>query len=109
MLCGVCGCQAPAASAIPTHAVGTTTSARSGTSPPYMHTAPFRKTCHHQRSQARQKWHITLDRSFPATVNLRNEAMMKEAGEFATHLRRCEKDIRTLKNATEGAAECAVV
>jgi hypothetical protein len=52
--------------------------------------------------QARQKWHITLDRSFPATVNLRNEAMMKEAGEFATHLRRCEKDIRTLKNATEG-------
>lgn len=57
--------------------------------------------------QARQKWHITLDRSFPATVNLRNEAMMKEAGEFATHLRRCEKDIRTLKSATEGDAAFA--
>lgn len=54
--------------------------------------------------QARQKWHITLDRSFPATVNLRNEAMMKEAGDFALHLRRCEKDIRALKNATEGKA-----
>ncbi len=63
--------------------------------------------------QAKQKWHITLDRSFPATANARNEAMMKEAGEFAVHLKRCEKDIRTLKNATEGtsqvsdqAAEC---
>lgn len=28
--------------------------------------------------------------------------MLKEAGEFATHLKRCEKDIRALKNATEG-------
>jgi len=28
--------------------------------------------------------------------------MLKEAGEFAAHLKRCEKDIRTLKNATEG-------
>ena len=28
---------------------------------------------------------------------------MKEAGDFAVHLKRCEKDIRTLKNATEGA------
>ena len=28
--------------------------------------------------------------------------MLKEAGEFASHLRRCEKDIRALKNATEG-------
>ena len=53
--------------------------------------------------QARQKWHLTLDRSFPATVNHRNEAMMKEAGDFALSLRRCEKDIRTLKEATEGA------
>ena len=52
--------------------------------------------------QAKQKWHITLDRSFPATANLRNEAMMHEAAEFAVHLKRCEKDIRTLKNATEG-------
>jgi hypothetical protein len=28
--------------------------------------------------------------------------MLKEASEFAAHLKRCEKDIRTLKNATEG-------
>ena len=28
--------------------------------------------------------------------------MLKEAGEFASHLKRCEKDIRSLKNATEG-------
>ena len=54
--------------------------------------------------QAKQKWHITLDRSFPATANARNEAMMREAGDFAVHLKRCEKDIRTLKNATEGAS-----
>lgn len=27
---------------------------------------------------------------------------MHEAAEFAVHLKRCEKDIRTLKNATEG-------
>ena len=53
--------------------------------------------------QAKQKWHITLDRGFPATTNLRNEAMMHDAAEFAVHLKRCEKDIRTLKNATEGA------
>jgi len=50
----------------------------------------------------RQKYNLTLDRSFPATVNHRNEAMMKEAGDFALSLRRCEKDIRTLKEATEG-------
>ena len=62
----------------------------------------FRAQTSSCRLQAKQKWHITLDRSFPATVNLRNEAMMKEAGDFASHLRRCEKDIRTLKNATEG-------
>ena len=30
---------------------------------------------------------------------------MKEAGEFAIHLKRCEKDIRTLKNATEGVVQ----
>lgn len=29
---------------------------------------------------------------------------MHEAAEFAVHLKRCEKDIRTLKNATEGEA-----
>lgn len=36
--------------------------------------------------------------------------MLKEAGEFASHLKRCEKDIRALKNATEGEcpAECPV-
>lgn len=28
--------------------------------------------------------------------------MLKEAGDFAGHLKRCEKDIRALKNATEG-------
>lgn len=27
--------------------------------------------------------------------------MLKEASEFAGHLKRCEKDIRALKNATE--------
>ena len=52
--------------------------------------------------QARQNWHLTLDRRFPATVNHRNEAMMKEAGSFAMNLRRCEKDIRTVKEATAG-------
>lgn len=51
--------------------------------------------------QARQKWNLG-DREFQATPNTRNEMMLKEAGEFATHLKRCEKDIRTLKNATEG-------
>ncbi len=29
--------------------------------------------------------------------------MLREAGDFAGHLKRCEKDIRNLKNATEGA------
>ena len=28
--------------------------------------------------------------------------MLREAGDFAGHLKRCEKDIRNLKNATEG-------
>lgn len=51
---------------------------------------------------ARQKWHIGDDREFQATPNTRNEMMLKEAGEFAGHLRRMEKDIRGLKNATEG-------
>jgi hypothetical protein len=50
----------------------------------------------------RQKWHIADDREFHSTPNTRNEMMLKEAGEFAAHLKRCEKDIRTLKNATEG-------
>lgn len=30
--------------------------------------------------------------------------MLQEAGEFANHLKKIEKDIRGLKNATEGAA-----
>lgn len=28
--------------------------------------------------------------------------MLKEAGEFAAHLKRCEQDIANLKDATEG-------
>lgn len=51
--------------------------------------------------QARQKWKLG-DRDFQVTPNTRNEMMLKEAGEFAMHLKRCEKDIRALKNATEG-------
>ena len=51
--------------------------------------------------QALQKWHLG-DREFLATPNTRNEMMLKEASEFAAHLKRCEKDIRALKNATEG-------
>ena len=52
--------------------------------------------------QARQKWHITTDKGFASSSNARNEMMLKDAGEFAGHIKRCEKDIRTLKNATEG-------
>lgn len=52
--------------------------------------------------QIRQRWHIGDDREFQSTPNTRNEMMLKEAGEFAAHLKRCEKDIRALKNATEG-------
>ena len=53
--------------------------------------------------QAFQKWTLG-DRDFQATPNTRNEMMLKEASEFAGHLKRCEKDIRALKNATEGKA-----
>lgn len=52
--------------------------------------------------QAKQKWHIGSDREFQATPNTRNEMMLKEAGDFAGHLKRMEKDIRGLKTATEG-------
>ena len=38
------------------------------------------------------------------TSNARNSAMLKEAATFADHLKHCEKDIRTLKNASEGTA-----
>ncbi|KAI8110690.1 hypothetical protein M9435_002364 [Picochlorum sp. BPE23] len=51
--------------------------------------------------QARQKWGIG-DREFQVTPNTRNELMLKEATEFSVHLKRCEKDIRALKVATEG-------
>ena len=52
--------------------------------------------------QVKQNWNLT-DKNFVATSNSRNENMLREAGEFAGHLKRCEKEIRTLKNATEGA------
>ena len=39
---------------------------------------------------------------FLTTSNTRNEAMLREAGEFASHLKKCEKDIRALKQSTEG-------
>lgn len=35
------------------------------------------------------------------TPHCRNEMMLQEAGEFAGHLKKIEKDIRGLKNATE--------
>lgn len=54
--------------------------------------------------QARQKWHITADKGFASSSNARNELMLRDAGEFAGHIKRCEKDIRILKNATEGQA-----
>ena len=52
-------------------------------------------------SQMKQSWNIN-DKTFIATSNARNEHMLKEAGDFALHLKHCEKDIRGLKNATEG-------
>ena len=51
--------------------------------------------------QARQKWGFG-DKEFQVTPNTRNELMLKEATEFSVHLKRCEKDIRALKVATEG-------
>ena len=36
------------------------------------------------------------------TSNARNSAMLKEAATFADHLKHCEKDIRILKNSSEG-------
>lgn len=45
---------------------------------------------------------VGADKGFQATTNARNEAMLTEAGEFANHLKRCEKDIRGLKQSTEG-------
>ena len=45
---------------------------------------------------------VGAEKGFQPTTNARNEAMLAEAGEFANHLRRCEKDIRGLKQTTEG-------
>ena len=49
----------------------------------------------------KQSWALN-EKTFIATSNARNEHMLKEAGDFATHLKHCERDIRALKNATEG-------
>lgn len=46
---------------------------------------------------------VGAEKGFQTTSNARNEAMMQEAGEFASHLKRCEKDIRALKQSTEGS------
>lgn len=51
--------------------------------------------------QVKQSWQLN-DKTFIATSNARNEHMLKEAGDFANHLKHCERDIRLLKNATEG-------
>ena len=51
--------------------------------------------------QMKQNWNMN-EKTFIATSNARNEHMLKEAGDFAHHLKHCEKDIRGLKNATEG-------
>lgn len=45
---------------------------------------------------------VGAEKGFQPTTNARNEAMLAEAGEFANHLKRCEKDIRALKQTTEG-------
>ena len=45
---------------------------------------------------------VGAEKGFQPTTNARNEAMLAEAGEFANHLRKCEKDIRGLKQTTEG-------
>lgn len=45
---------------------------------------------------------VGAEKGFQPTTNARNEAMLAEAGEFANHLKRCEKDIRGLKQTTEG-------
>ena len=52
--------------------------------------------------QVRQTMNVGADKGFQPTTNARNEAMLSEAGEFAGHLKRCEKDIRGLKTMTEG-------
>ncbi|BDA44078.1 hypothetical protein COCOBI_05-2620 [Coccomyxa sp. Obi] len=53
------------------------------------------------KEKVKQSWQLN-DKTFIATSNARNEHMLKEAGDFANHLKHCERDIRALKNATEG-------
>jgi hypothetical protein len=52
--------------------------------------------------EARQDLHLDFDPSFVPTPNARNAAMLREAADFAAALKRCEKDIRGVKNAAEG-------
>jgi hypothetical protein len=52
-------------------------------------------------SQVKQSWRLN-EKTFMPTSNARNCAMLKEAATFADHLKHCEKDIRNLKNASEG-------
>ena len=54
--------------------------------------------------QVRQTMNVGAEKGFQPTTNARNEAMLAEAGEFANHLKRCEKDIRALKQTTEGGS-----
>ena len=51
--------------------------------------------------QVKQSWHLN-DKTFLPTSNARNTSMLREAAVFADHLKHCEKDIRNLKNASEG-------
>jgi len=62
------------------------------------------KMAHLKMLQVRQTMNVGADKGFQPTTNARNEAMLNEAGEFASHLKRCEKDIRGLKTMTEGRA-----
>ncbi len=61
-------------------------------------------------SQVKQGWHLN-EKTFMPTSNARNSAMLKEAATFADHLKHCEKDIRNLKNSSEGEANhlCAPI
>lgn len=69
-------------------------------SAPAPHPSPFLPPSHDP--QARQDLHLDFDPSFVPTPNARNAAMLKEASDFAAALKRCEKDIRGVKNAAEG-------
>lgn len=48
----------------------------------------------------RQK--VGADRSFRPTSNARNEAMFKEATDFALLIKTLERDIRTIERTVEG-------